>query len=91
MQHEPPGFPVALGVGHPVVAGHVLARIVAFAMAEDHHHAVIEARQSAHDGRVVGVQTVTGELDELAADGAHEVVRVGAFGMPGHLDRLPGG
>ncbi len=88
--HEPERLAVPLGVGHAEVARDLLARVTPLLVADDDDAEPLEAREAADDGRVVAVEPVAVELDEVLEEELDEVARVGAPGVPGELRPLPG-
>src|SRR5207244_9646107 len=83
--HEPERLAVTLGVGHAEVARDLLARVTPLLVADDDEAEPLEAREAADDGRVVAVEPVAVELDEVLEEELDEVARVGAPGVPGEL------
>ena len=88
--HQPERLAVALGMRHAEVALEVLLGVAALLVPDDHHRDAAEPRPAAHDRRVVHVEPVAVELDEVGEDGAEVVERVRAAGVAGDHDPLDG-
>ena len=86
--HQPHRLAVALGMRHAEVAIQVLLGIPAFLMTDHHDAGAIEPRPPSHNRRVVPIEPVAVELDEVGEDGVHVVERVGTAGMTGDLHAL---
>ncbi len=88
--HQPERLAVALGMRHAEVALEVLLGVAAVLMADDHHRLAVEPRPAADDRRVVHVEAVAVQLDEVGEDGAEVVERVRPAGVAGDHDPLQG-
>ena len=75
--HEPHRFPVAFGMRHPEVAIQILLGVPPLLMADDHDARAVEPCPATDDRRVVPIQPVAMELDEVGEDGVDIVERVG--------------
>ena len=88
--HQAQGLPVALGSRHAEVAADLALGVAAFLVANDHHAAAVDTRETAHDRGVIGKGAVAGQFLELVADHPDVVVGVRPRGMPRQLRHLPG-
>ena len=59
-------------------------------MADDDDALALETREAADDRRVVSVESVAVELDEVLEEEPDEVAGVGTLGVAGELRPLPG-
>src|SRR5256886_14173887 len=89
--HEAERLAIALGVRHAEVARDLLTRVAPLLVADDDDPLPLEPRQATDDRRVVPVEPVAVELDEVLEEERDEVGRVGALGVAGELRPLPGG
>src|SRR2546428_234074 len=89
--HEAERLAIALGVRHAEVARDLLTRVAPLLVVDDDDPLPLEPRQATDDRRVVPVEPVAVELDEVLEEEPDEVARVGALGVAGELRPLPGG
>ena len=87
--HQTQGFAVALGLAHAKVAQGALFGVAPFLLANDHARVTIEARQAAHNGKVVGKVAIAVHLQKISEDFPYIVQRVRALGMAGDFRHLP--
>ena len=73
---------------HPEVAVEIVLGIAALLVTDDHDADAVEPRPSADDGRIVPVQPVAVQLDEVGEHGVDVVEWVRAAGMAGDLHAL---
>src|SRR5688572_32968032 len=85
------GLAIPLGMRHAEVARDLLTRVASLLMADDHHRLALEARQAADDGRIVAVDTVAVQLEEVVEQELAPVARVGSLRVARQLRALPGG
>jgi hypothetical protein len=68
----------------------VLFGVAPLLVPQEHDRATVEAGRAADQGRVVGEQPISVQLQVLLEDGADVVKRVRPLGVTGDLDPLPG-
>ena len=89
--HDAEGFAVAFWVGATEVAKDVFLGIAAFLLADEHDRAAVKFGGSAYDGRVVPEVAVAVDFLEIGKSVLEVVQGIGALGVAGELDFLPGG
>ncbi len=89
--HQTEGLAIAFGVGHAEVAADVFLGFPAFLLAEQHDGLAVEPGGAADDGLVVAEEAVSMKFLEVGEDVVDIVEGVGAEGVAGELDLLPGG
>ena len=89
--HHPHRLAVALRLGHPEVAVHLLLRVPPLLVPEHAHRPLVEEGEAADEGGVVPVPAVPVELRPVGEEGLHVVERVGPVGVAGHERLLPRG
>ncbi len=89
--HQPKRLPIALRVRRTEIAQDIFLCLAPFLRPDDHHLVVIQPRESADHGPIIGKKPVAVQFGEVAERHLQIVQRVGAFGMPGQLHPLPGG
>src|SRR6184192_1223696 len=65
-------------------------RVTAFLMADDHARLAVEARESADDRRIVGIDAIAVQLAKVAEQRIDVIERVGPLRMTRDLRDLPG-
>ena len=88
--HQAKGLAVAFRIRAAEVAAEVFLGVAAFLLAEDHDRTAFEESGATDDGLVVHVQAVAMQLLEVVEQHADVVQGVGATGVAGQLDALPG-
>src|SRR5206468_529954 len=89
--HQATRLPVALGSGHSEVAGHVLLRISALLVPNQHHRFAIESGEAPDDRRVLSEIAVARELEEIREQKLHVVEEVRPGTGARQLNDLPTG
>ena len=89
--HDADGFAVALWFGHAEVAEHFLLGVAAFLFGDDHDGCALEGGHAANDGLIVTEEAIAVEFLEVEEEALYVIGGVGAFGVAGKLDALPGG
>ena len=81
---------VALGVRHAEIAHRPFGCRPPLLLSDDHDRPMIEGGRAADDGMVVTEEPVAVQLEEVAEDRVDVIEGIGAVGMAGELDLLPG-
>ena len=88
--HQTDRLAVALGPGHAEIALDPGFGVMALFMADHHHRRVVEPRQTAHHGMVVGKVAVAGQGGEFGKQSLDIVAAMRSVGMARHLAFAPG-
>src|SRR5439155_25584480 len=82
---------VPIAMQHAEVTGDILARVPPLLVADDHDPQIFESAEPADNRRVVAVEAIAVELDEVLEEELDEVAGVRALRMARELRALPGG
>ena len=88
--HRAQGFAIAFGLGLAEIAREALLGVAAFLAADDHYGLAVKFRHAGDQRGVVGKIAVAVDFGEIVEEQADEIVGVGALGMAGEQEALPG-
>ena len=89
--HQAKRLAVALGVGHAEVALEALLGVASPLVADDHDRLAVETRPAGDDRRVLAIEAIAVQLDEVGEGELQVVDRERAPGVARHLHALQRG